>query len=363
MIYIYVLECVNNKYYVSQTAHPNIEDRLLEHLNQHNTCEFTKMYEPLHVLDVIETNDAALEDVITKKYMMQYGIANVRGGSYSNIELLDYQIKALDAEFKAANTQCTKCGVKGHPDVDCDIELKDYLAQFVTLNELKTEITNVQSLLNKYLCWMQFLNMSAGIKKEFLSVCQEFDKLTLEYYTLQNRVKNSIPINEKYGDKRDELGSQLQKIIFVPKQVPVVPVVVAAVANKNPIGMGKLDKKIGYLDMFDPIELFEPAQQNQYANNSIVNITKPDDLFELYQQIVIMSKPYSINLKAEDFNVNLRFNSKNIVLHILDLKFKIHLEMKSVLKAYPNFSHTYATKMIDGLYNKKWQLINAMTDK
>src|SRR5438309_9997168 len=91
-LYIYVLFLENNKYYVGKTN--NVERRYNEHLNGRVDdlgSEWTKLFKPIKLIHYEEINGGEfsgyLEDIFTKKYMKKYGIDNVRGGTYVNIEL------------------------------------------------------------------------------------------------------------------------------------------------------------------------------------------------------------------------------------------------------------------------------------
>ena len=46
--------------------------------------------------------------------MFDYGIENVRGGSYTKITLDDWQLKALEHEFLSMGDKCFKCKKSGH---------------------------------------------------------------------------------------------------------------------------------------------------------------------------------------------------------------------------------------------------------
>jgi cellular nucleic acid-binding protein len=59
------------------------------------------------------------EDKITKEYMLKYGIENVRGGTYTQIELTESQIKLINNELRGAMDECLKCGKKGHFASEC----------------------------------------------------------------------------------------------------------------------------------------------------------------------------------------------------------------------------------------------------
>jgi hypothetical protein len=97
MVYIYVLKLENNKYYIGKTENPKI--RLENHFSS-NGSEWTKLYKPIKIIEIIPNCDNYDEDKYTKIYMDKYGIDNVRGGSYVQIELnednfLNYLVMVL----------------------------------------------------------------------------------------------------------------------------------------------------------------------------------------------------------------------------------------------------------------------------
>lgn len=110
-MFIYILELLNNKYYVGKTV--NVKHRFMQHCNGQGS-EWTTLHKPKRVIQTIPCNDPMAEDVYTKRYMIKYGVNNVRGGSYSQIILYDWQIKSLENEFKSTKNSCFKCGLLGH---------------------------------------------------------------------------------------------------------------------------------------------------------------------------------------------------------------------------------------------------------
>lgn len=115
---LYVLKLIKDKYYVGISRN-DITIRYKQHLKG-NSATWTRMYKPLYIIESIKTNTMFDEDKYTKIYMNKFGIENVRGGSYSNIILEDYQLKTLDKEFKNVNNLCFKCGEKGHFAANCN---------------------------------------------------------------------------------------------------------------------------------------------------------------------------------------------------------------------------------------------------
>lgn len=89
--FIYVLELVENKYYVGIAVDP--EERFLEHKTQGKKCSgWCRKHKALKIIKTVNTGyktmkDATImEDIVTLEYIKKYGAANVRGGRYSGSE-------------------------------------------------------------------------------------------------------------------------------------------------------------------------------------------------------------------------------------------------------------------------------------
>jgi len=108
---IYVLELWGGRYYVGKSDDP--QGRFQQHLNGDGSA-WTRKYKPLKILKISKNASHFDEDKITKEYMSKYGIDKVRGGSYSNIELDELQILALNMEIRGATDKCTRCGRSSH---------------------------------------------------------------------------------------------------------------------------------------------------------------------------------------------------------------------------------------------------------
>lgn len=111
MVFIYVLQLEQDKYYIGKTNNPYF--RLENHFKL-NGSEWTKKYKPLKVLELISNCDDYDEDKITRKYMDKYGINNVRGGSFVSIKLDESSLEILDKMSKSTNNKCFICGSKEH---------------------------------------------------------------------------------------------------------------------------------------------------------------------------------------------------------------------------------------------------------
>ena len=116
MVYIYVLKCVNDKYYIGKTTNPNY--RLESHFNSLG-ARWTTIHNPIELIELIPNCDKFDEDKYTIKYMETYGIDNVRGGSWTKENLNLDEKNVIKKMLNSANDKCYKCGEEGHFQADC----------------------------------------------------------------------------------------------------------------------------------------------------------------------------------------------------------------------------------------------------
>lgn len=116
MEHIYILKLENSKYYIGKTK--NIEKRWTEHITG-NGSGWTKKYKPMSLIKTVVSTSYFDEDKYVKEYMSKYGIENVRGGTYSNIDLDTNCISVLEKEIRHSKNLCTRCGRNTHFIKDC----------------------------------------------------------------------------------------------------------------------------------------------------------------------------------------------------------------------------------------------------
>ena len=116
-ISVYVLQLEQGKYYVGST-HKTIDEQFSDECSEKGS-PYTQMYHPMSIVSRMENVDVSEEDKQVKRYMVMHGIDNVRGGSYSQIEL-DLAVKiALAEEIGLSSNTCLSCGNSGHYTEDC----------------------------------------------------------------------------------------------------------------------------------------------------------------------------------------------------------------------------------------------------
>jgi len=115
-MHIYVLKLEGGKYYVGKTNNPTF--RLEEHFDS-NGSAWTMKYKPIEVFHLIPDCDDYDEDKYTRMYMDKFGVDNVRGGSWTKLELDNKTREVLTQMSKSTNDQCFRCGRTGHFSKQC----------------------------------------------------------------------------------------------------------------------------------------------------------------------------------------------------------------------------------------------------
>lgn len=114
--YLYVLKLRDNCYYVGSTKDPS--NRFKQHQSGIGAA-WTKEHPPVGGKEILlkPVNGVMVgleEDKLVKEMMIKYGVDNVRGGSYSNIDL-EYNIyDSLLKEIFHAQGVCLRCGRGSH---------------------------------------------------------------------------------------------------------------------------------------------------------------------------------------------------------------------------------------------------------
>jgi len=117
MINVYILQLVENKYYVGRTNEPI--DRIPLHF-EGKGCAWTKKYLPIKIEKVMPDCDEFDELKWTLIYMNLKGIENVRGSNFCQINLTDNEKQNILRLIRGALNLCYICGKKGHFATECE---------------------------------------------------------------------------------------------------------------------------------------------------------------------------------------------------------------------------------------------------
>ena len=140
--------------------------------------EMAKLHKPIAILDMIcHTKDLSLLDYYVKKYMLQYGIFYVRGGSYYQPTLPDYLTKSLEREFKTLD-----CYIKNYKNP----VISTYSPEYIELNE-------------KYRYIREFEDIDGTVSYITRDILKEFEWISDKIHFVRNATLNLIDYETKNG--------------------------------------------------------------------------------------------------------------------------------------------------------------------
>jgi hypothetical protein len=142
MVFIYILQLENEKYYVGKTNNPIF--RLEQHFNS-NASAWTQKYPPVYLLQILPDCDDFDEDKYTLKYMKLFGINNVRGGSFCEIELSNDNKLTIQKMLNGSSDKCYNCQKFGHFAKECP--------EKYAKNNCENEYVIIQKCNNSNVCY------------------------------------------------------------------------------------------------------------------------------------------------------------------------------------------------------------------
>jgi hypothetical protein len=286
MVFIYVLQLKENKWYIGKTETSKF--RIDTHFDSAGS-EFTKKYPPQEIYQIIPECDKYDEDKYVKKYMDKYGIDNVRGGTYCRLELTSNEKEVIQKELCGANDLCFLCGgdhfVKDCPNNKQLEELEEELNEEELLKTIKKRITS---------------NVSGGFETIYFADVKGRSKRgpwTIE----SNRDGNKTHFDEYFSFDNYTISEYINndKIIMDLYKQYVVIIIKYLKETKNIYSINEKfylsNDKIKLKQIFNNIE------------DRIKNIIKNLGYLEMNK---IINNKYHKNYVLTNFNLNIVFEKK-----------------------------------------------------
>jgi len=198
---IYILRLCNNKYYVGKTT-SNVNKVYSDHLSN---CEskWTYKYKPLSILDSFQSNAMYIEDTVTLQYMNIYGIENVRGGSYCNFNLEDWQLDEINNKKQMLDNKINL------NEIDNNL-IQIYLNKFNNIDELTKEIELLKFKINNF---NEFNNLINKHSEDIIEKYEDKNTIIDMRLNFKNVLENINKIfNYHYTFKDNEFISLVRKL-------------------------------------------------------------------------------------------------------------------------------------------------------
>lgn len=199
---IYILRLEHGYWYIGRTT--NMERRYIQH-TLGKGAKWTFLHRPLAIHETIPMKSEKHEDEITIEYMKKYGMHNVRGGKFCQVELKNYNIKEIEKKMSMTNIK-NAIHIENTPDIK----------NIISFNNVYNLPTIIEEEEDIYIDseWAKNEDKLLHCVKDF-PMCQ----LTTIFKRPQNSIKQRLEIIDKYrGIKRSVLKNLVCRGVTRDKQ-------------------------------------------------------------------------------------------------------------------------------------------------
>ena len=201
LLYIYILKLESDKYYVGKTFYP--DNRISDHFNN-NGSEWTKIYKPIEVVEIINNCESYDEDKYTIKYMESKGIENVRGGTFSQVKLPQKQIDIINIMIKSANDNCFSCGQYGHFIQNfITNKVDEFIKENIHSNNIIGYLEKIKKINDEVIVIKYYIDITNTIKFDDMEESKNFKEKN-KLITEMNQIQY---LNKKGGELMNKIQS------------------------------------------------------------------------------------------------------------------------------------------------------------
>jgi predicted GIY-YIG superfamily endonuclease len=195
--YIYVLELVDNRYYVGRTGN------ILRRIEEHFTCcgsIYTIAYKPIKVIEVIEELTKDDERNKTLEIMSKYGWEKVRGAGWCSLEIKEPKDKRKKRKNKTDENIVMN---------DNDVELEKLY------NYEQKDIEEIGAIVKKSPCWVaKRLEILKIVKRKQLARGYMIH-IESESYKLKYKTRNAIKIEKGKPENKNHVTLTKEKLLNI----------------------------------------------------------------------------------------------------------------------------------------------------
>jgi hypothetical protein len=269
MVFIYVLQLKENKWYIGKTETSKF--RIDTHFDSAGS-EFTKKYPPQEIYQIIPECDKYDEDKYVKKYMDKYGIDNVRGGTYCRLELTSNEKEVIQKELWGANDLCFLCG-------------GDHFVKDCPNNKQVEELVEEQP--DERLKWIEYYEDTLSNIDDNSRNYHSIKDCEFKLFMLQNEKKEepelklSKTLTNKINTNKRLFEENFNKILYkIDEIMNNIPELVIA------YNMGWGNKNISSLDYPKPAEEYKPHKLIGFEIKiDMYNSNKSIDIIICYEHL------------------------------------------------------------------------------
>jgi len=205
LLYIYILKLESDKYYVGKTFNP--DNRISDHFNNSGS-EWTKIYKPIEVVEIINNCESYDEDKYTIKYMESKGIENVRGGTFSQVKLPQQQIDIINIMIKSANDNCFSCGQYGHFIQNCITnKVDEFIKENIHSNNIIGYLEKIKKINDDVIVIKYYIDITNTIKFDDMEEIKKESKNFNEKNKLITEMNQIQYLNKKGGELMNKIQS------------------------------------------------------------------------------------------------------------------------------------------------------------
>ena len=263
-------------------------------------AQIAGLYSLPDLADSLLSKELLYVDFYVKQYMIEYGVSNVRGGSYIDEFLPEYVLKFLNSELKFVKT-----GLNDEAKL-----IKDVYAAIQELDK-KEDIINKKEYIEKKLERYDNINLEYNNNSNIIikGICYEFVPKTLDDIIWLGDYIKGEPYTEPYTENHND---RITKYEILMDSLFKLEYVYNSFIKMNSVKNALLPCNIFYNFFLDPIE--KNMHECFYENSKQTSKLDALDVCKKYEIMYYDVKKYLDEIKFEISTFPSNFEKKSDML-------------------------------------------------